>query len=272
MLLNVAANTRIGQIAYIFEASLEKYTLLSASDFRFNNWRLALILMKIKGSPMRYRKRLAKQITVYLICVPYLLLILSGCTRRVVDQAFCPVANAGSKDYMDLQPGLRIRVITPIMKSGGYDPEIREERSGNGNIVLRASQDLQGYEVSEYRVEARGDNGVKVTFISAVAHEQDKITKLPHPLLQVFSIPDNFGFLRLLYMTRVSQSNYDTAIIAGSNPHEVAQLTREIQNGSTDACRSDSFHSCTWIPRGVGVQIEQSNCIDLNSLAPRANE
>jgi len=61
---------------------------------------------------------------------------------------------AVERGYIDLKPGWLLRVVTPILKSGGYRLPSLEKPNGPFG-ALSVGPDFIGYEVSLYRVKAR---------------------------------------------------------------------------------------------------------------------
>ncbi len=134
------------------------------------------------------------------------------------------------KRFLDLQPGWRIEVFTPVVKSGGYLPQLREEQQGSATI-LSGGDDLVGYETSRYTVEKRNGGGVRVKFNSAMITRQGKTTRQSHPIVPLFDLPEQAKYVRLVYMVRVSDADHDTAIAAARDPSTLEQLTEWIESG-----------------------------------------
>src|SRR5580693_6473749 len=73
---------------------------------------------------------------------------LSACGPRNVRIPPANPAHSVSQDYIDLQPGWRLTVVTPILKSGGYELNVSEQRTAGNTVTLAAGTDFIGYEVA----------------------------------------------------------------------------------------------------------------------------
>src|ERR1035438_4378404 len=88
--------------------------------------------------------------------------LLAACTARHTHAPVAAVQPIGPS-YIDLEPGWRLRVVTPILKSGGYRLKLTAQTADAGTVTLHAGDDFLGYEVAYYAVRAH--NGVE--FVSA---------------------------------------------------------------------------------------------------------
>ena len=70
------------------------------------------------------------------------------------------------RSYVDLQPGWRIKVVTPILTGGGYKVQMEAVKAANGAVQMQTSSDFVGYEVDYYSADANG-KGMTVRFLSA---------------------------------------------------------------------------------------------------------
>ena len=185
------------------------------------------------------------------ICCVVIVVFLGCASRLPHSRPIVPVDI--HKSFLDLQPGWRIKVFTPVLKSGGYLPQLKEDQQGN----LSAGDDLVGYETSRYSIEKRKGGGVRVKFRSATITKQGKTTPQWHPLLPLFDLPEETRYVRLVYMVRVSNADHDTAIAAARDPSTLNLLSEWIASGLGERCKAQEDASCVWVPKGVGVQVEQ---------------
>jgi len=72
---------------------------------------------------------------------------MTACSVRTARVAGATAEVTGPRYYIDLEPGWRLRVVTPILKDGGYVVKTQGETVEPGFL---------GYEVSFYDVRARG--------------------------------------------------------------------------------------------------------------------
>lgn len=116
-------------------------------------------------------------------------IIFSGCAaRRSVP--VMPPAPSGSS-FIDLQPGWRIRVVTPILKSGKYELQsLKTTQVPGRSIALSAGDDFIGYEISYYAVAGSHRSALRLRFTSARAVRNGKNIAEFAPLLRLLILPD----------------------------------------------------------------------------------
>jgi len=88
--------------------------------------------------------------------------LLTACGTHRSQPEPSPINNLS---YIDLQPGWRIRVVAPILKSGGYKVQLQEVRNQNGTITMKTGKDFEGYETDYYDVRVT-DGLLKISFRS----------------------------------------------------------------------------------------------------------
>jgi len=178
------------------------------------------------------------------------------------------------RDYIDLQPGWRVRAITPILKSGAYKPELRESISSGGSVQVSVGDDFVGYETSYYVVKAgkpagRGPGGgVVVAFVSAETHIDGKVTGKQQPLVHLFDFPASARFVRLLFLTRVSRADHNQAILAASTLDDLNSLTGRVRADPAVGCTSRLESHCEWVPEGIAVRPERRDPSHADSYIP----
>ena len=156
-------------------------------------------------------------------------------------------------DFIDLQPGSIVRVVTPLLKSGGYLPRTDPGQASGNTVTLVADKDLIGYETTFYSVRPRHGGGVSVDFLRA------EVTRKGHTHPQASSrgwpltLPSEARFVRLIYLTRLSATDYDMALVATAEAAALDDLTREVKSAR---CESGSRGFCAWVPAGVAVTPE----------------
>ncbi len=183
-----------------------------------------------------------------------LVMALTGCASRSVRvPATVPTANL-LPPYLDLQPGWRLRVVTPLTKSGTYRPEIREEQH-NGSTTLSLGDDFIGYETAYYAVQPRAGTGVHIVFTSAADTRNGSTTPQPHPRPRLFQLPRSAKYVRLLYVQRVSRTDHDMAVLASDQQTLLGRLTAQVQ-ADPRACENATRRFCSWIPAGIAVRAE----------------
>jgi hypothetical protein len=183
------------------------------------------------------------------------LVLQVGCTHRVQTSPAAAAQQAAiPPPYVDLQSGWRVRVVTPLLKSGGYIvPSLAV--SGADTTHLVAGDDLIGYEKDYYTVAARQDSGIALRLADAEVWEKGTPHPVHEPKLRVFQTSDDARYVRLVYLVRVSQADHDMAIIAANDPTALDQITHDVVDLAR--CEASSLGICTWVPAGVAVAPEK---------------
>ena len=189
-------------------------------------------------------------------CLAWLIL-LTACAAR---HAHAPVAAVQpiGPSYIDLEPRWRLRVVTPILKSGGYLLNLTGQSESGGGVTLHAGDDFLGYEVAYYAVTAR--RGVE--FVSAEITRNGRTVAQPQPVAHLFQLPRGVRHVRLIYLVRVSQADHDMAVAAAKDMDALDALTRRVEANPADGCRSDPGAFCAWIPAGIAVVPQFQKTID----------
>ena len=171
-----------------------------------------------------------------------------------------PTAISHDRAFIDLQAGWRIRVVTPILKSGTFKVQTQELRTGDGTINLKVSNDFEGYETDLYIARAQGKAGISVQFVSAeVTDINGKTTSKPHPIVPLFVFPQNIQYVRLLFLTRLRQAEHNEAIVGTSSLAALDELTQGIEASPDENCRNSIEAVCSWVPEGISVQPERKS-------------
>ena len=179
-----------------------------------------------------------------------------GCSRRIVRLPAAPANYKTDDSYVDLTPDWKLRVVIPLLNSGGFIPPIKTQRT-EGNTITLSSKDLVGYQVSHYAIKDKGRTGVRIEFVSAEAtREGNTIVEVRPPSLP-FSLPRRSGHIRLVYLVRASsQADHNMAIVAARQVDALNAFTRRLQQ-NPDLCSEKQGIFCSWVPAGVAVRPEK---------------
>lgn len=176
-----------------------------------------------------------------------LALCLISCSPRTIPApSTTPKPLAGT--YLDLEPGWRLRVITPLLRGGGFVLKPIPLREDGSTIALQASNDFEGYETSFYEVLPP----MRLRFQQATATREGITAPAAKPSYAL-SIPGGMKFARLVYLKRGSEKAHDMAILAARHPAELDALTFRLQSSPA----SDCGKGCQWVPVGIAVRAEQ---------------
>src|ERR1700731_180550 len=119
--------------------------------------------------------------------------MLTACAPRRV-QVQAPAATE-PLSYIDLQPGWRLRVVTPILRSGGYRLQPVDQQANGNRITVSTGADFLGYETAYYAVRARG-RCVGVEFSAAEINQDGKTELQSQPVAHLFRLPRNARYVR----------------------------------------------------------------------------
>jgi hypothetical protein len=180
--------------------------------------------------------------------------VLNGCAAHRPPNPATPLVDRG---YVDLMAGWRIRVVTPINRSGNFQLQTAHTEYNGHTGTLNSGDDFLGYELAYYAVTARPSDGLAVSFLRAERIISGTTRKEASPQVRLFDLPENYGYIRLVFLTRLSQADHNEAIIAAANVAELEDLTEKLQANPEINCKRESQSICLWVPAGISVQPER---------------
>lgn len=169
------------------------------------------------------------------------LLIFSGCTSHNIHASGPETIETLNPSFLDIQAGMRLRVITPILKSGGYVAKTLTEVTPGDPTRLRIGDDYIGYANDYYLAKPRGA-GVRIEFQSAETVKQGKTAPQLHPVLELFRLPAQMRYVRLVYLVRASRADHNTAIVAADAKASLVAATNQVQADPDAGCQH-ALHS-----------------------------
>jgi hypothetical protein len=191
-------------------------------------------------------------------------LALAACASRTAWEPMHYADQEVDVSYIDLLPGWRVRVVTPLLKSGGYQlADLTATSNADLSITLssRDSEDFIGYETAYYSVQRDGD-GVRVEFGSAETSIDATRSSRPRPTVPLFLIPESSKYVRLVYLVRQSVSDHNMAIVAADRKDLLEDLTKQVRE-APEGCHTVGSGYCSWVPLGIAVRPEaHSNARD----------
>lgn len=183
-------------------------------------------------------------------------LLFTACPHKSPVQPTPSTSNIGETDYVDLKAGWRIRVITPIVNSGGYIIPMTTKVEGTV-ITVTTGKDFLGYQTDYYDIRPSDAGMVKIKFNHGETVIQGKKTERTQPALPLSSQTSDGGFFRLVYLTRISQHDHDMVLLASTRHDSLHDLTNSVVMDGLNNCRVSEDSSCTAIPKGVGFILEE---------------
>ncbi len=184
-------------------------------------------------------------------------LALDGCAaRRTASVAPPGYGMAADRSYIDLEPGWRLRVVTPLLKSGGYRAKFVEQQTSAGgggslNVQLASDSGFLGYELAYYTL---GPNA-RVRLRSVEATVDGKTEARQKPVARLFEWPKVARFVRLVFLTRSSAADHDMAVLTARQQADLDAWTAKLQADPEGACRETRY--CSWVPGGIAVRAER---------------
>jgi hypothetical protein len=154
---------------------------------------------------------------------------------------------------VDLKAGWTLRVVMPLLKSGGTVPELVPQKA-EGNTLSFSASDLIGYVTSNYAVTGKG-NEVRLKFASAEESRAGKSAPVMHAPALPFELPRKTEHIRLVYLVRVSQADHNMAIVAAKHVPALNAFTNRLREDPS-VCYSHDQMFCSWVPAGIAVRTE----------------
>lgn len=150
---------------------------------------------------------------------------------------------------VDIQPGMRLQVISPILKEGtpAEAPIVSSAAAGKLTVTLESSN-LIGYEVAWYGVTGvPGANAATIVPDYAERHIEGK-TEVTRPVANSLHFPESAGYYRLFYK---SGSTDYTAILLGARTWpELERSTKALDEAS---CGNIAAGSCVLVPKRFAI-------------------
>lgn len=180
---------------------------------------------------------------------------LTGCAARTPHEDRSAFID---RSYIDLEPGWRIRVVTPILKSGGFKVQTEQvQTSGSSTVARKTTDNFLGFEIDYYAVNGPHEHGSLIEFSSAEVKKGGRRTKGSQPLVPLFDLPEGVHYVRLLFLTRVSRTEHDQAILGASSLADLDTLLLRVESSPAENCKMQPEGVCSSIPNGISVQLEK---------------
>jgi len=156
--------------------------------------------------------------------------------------------------YIDLGPGNRLQVDSPIFRDGARpdalpdDAAVRNTAERTIDVDVKAPAALLGFERAWYEVVPRqGQPGYAIEPLSAECHINGQTEMRSMSAHNYFRFDHGAAWYRLLY-----RADRTIVVIAAAGPSELERLSAEV-NADPSACQKLASHSCAEIPNNVGV-------------------
>ena len=186
---------------------------------------------------------------------------LVGCTRARTTVVPLPSTD---REYVDLAPGWRLRIVAPVTKSGSYDVKTEAVQQQGNVITLKSSDDLIGFETAFWSIKARPGGGVSIQLVSAELTVDGKPSAIAKPTRALLHVPQSARYVRAFYLTRKSDADHNMALAGAPRLDQLEAFTRAFHDSPNEACAdyARQRHYCEWIPAGMAVRPEAPRMVD----------
>ncbi|MGA8026674.1 MAG: hypothetical protein WB992_05970 [Bryobacteraceae bacterium] len=182
------------------------------------------------------------------------LTIIAACSRKSIPIPAPANISRNDRSYEDLKAGSRLRIVVPLLKSGGFRVTGSAQQSQGSTITLH-TEDLIGYETSYYSVNGNRNGRVRLKFLSAETTREGKTVPEPNPPMLPFRLPREPAHIRLIYLVRVSEADHNMAIIASKRVDALEAFTKQLKERPS-ICNEGKETFCSWVPEGIAVRPE----------------
>lgn len=146
--------------------------------------------------------------------------------------------------------------MTPMRKDGVAgawkygQPNVKTTQTDGLSVKITIDPQTQfGFERTEYGVGERG-----LTWQRSLRTLEGKEEPASAPLLPLFEKPGRKQVLRLLFLTRASDQNYNTALLRARDLKALDTLMTVVRANPDTACK---LPECVWMPPGVAARPEK---------------
>jgi hypothetical protein len=181
-----------------------------------------------------------------------------ACSHKTLGPATLPNAPSDNS-FLDLKAGGRLRIIVPVVKSGGYQVAAEPAKplgdTPQGKTMVLSGDGLAGYEISRYSINRAAGGRVRLRFTSAqITKEGATVEGTRAPALP-FALPSAAEHIRLIYLIRNSRADHNMAITASRDLDALNAFTTKVRV-NPEACKQNGAVSCVWVPAGIAVRPE----------------
>ena len=121
--------------------------------------------------------------------------------------------NTIQKGAINLEAGLRLKVVAPLLKPGYTDIKTQIATNSKPGALEVNVEGLEGFETAYYMLRPRRDGGLEFALISVEQNRIGVITKVSKPVGFHFTKEPNAQHYQLMFMRRVSIADRDIALL-----------------------------------------------------------
>lgn len=166
---------------------------------------------------------------------------------------------------VQLNPGVRLQIMTPITREGvPLDAALAEVEGPPANSVcdantgscslslsMKFTDNVLGYEVALYAVQSKDNSpGVSVTPASAERHIGSEVQKAPQPIRNYFDSMKAARFYEVFY--KAGQTEFTALLVGGQSKADLERRTKLLETGVA-ACETLNNEMCVTVPKRVAI-------------------
>jgi hypothetical protein len=164
------------------------------------------------------------------------------------------------RTHLDLESGWRLTAVTPLTRRSATEPWRYGRATGKGelsgqtlNLTVTLDPGQQfGFETARYRVTPRG-----LAFDSASRNLEGVEGAASRPILELIPAGTAKQKLRLLFLTRASDAEYNLALLSARDLAALEAFTAAVRAAPDAACQVEERRWCVWAPPGVALRAKR---------------
>jgi hypothetical protein len=162
--------------------------------------------------------------------------------------------------FVTLQPGMRLRVVAPLMRAGAAEPIARQAETADGSrasVTMRSSPDLLGYETVTYTMDPEPGGALTAeidTIDLKAAGKTDSGALKSTDYLK--GIPPR-SMLRLYFQMRHSMKDHDSVLLASGSLGKLNEASGKFEEKPDEFCAApEAGTKCIAFPKFTAVNAE----------------
>jgi len=159
---------------------------------------------------------------------------------------------------INLEPGLRLKVLAPLLKPGFREVKIVQPASSSGGPLELTVEGLEGYETSYYAVQPRDGGGVQFALSSVEQNRLEVITRPRESTAFQFHIAPDARYFRLMFLRRASIADRDISLLGAPQWGLLLDSAHRFDTiaGTVDDCDKVQGLTCVAVSKQVAILAE----------------
>jgi hypothetical protein len=163
--------------------------------------------------------------------------------------------------FVNLQPGMRLHIVAPVMR-GGAEPQmpLTEPDSGgaaSSTITARASRDLLGYETARYILRPASGGRVMPKLESIDVEPLEKVAPADLKRTDYMEDVPKEGFFRLYFQLRHAMKDHNTVLLVSGSEGALNEASGAFEEDPDAYCSAThAGTTCIAFPKFTAVSAE----------------